>query len=117
MVRNALGTSIGFSIHMKAERGDRDAPLLLSIVIPANGLTMAMTYNEALDTGSVPATGDFSVSGTSAGVSSVGVSGAVVKPVVDAVKKPIEIAYKETSGWLKRLWAKVVSLWKRIFKG
>lgn len=40
---------------------------------------IVLTYDEALDTGSVPATGDFSIAGTSETVSSVAVSGATVR--------------------------------------
>jgi hypothetical protein len=74
-------TSVGLGLYRKG--GDSIPPLLLSIVIPANGLTMVMTYDEPLDETSVPATTDYSVSGTSAGISSLVVSGSTVTHTMD----------------------------------
>ena len=41
---------------------DRTAPVLLSAVIPADGLSIVLTYNEALDETSVPIVSDFGIS-------------------------------------------------------
>lgn len=68
-----------------ASGGDVTAPALVSAIIPASGLTLAILYNEPLDTGSVPDPGDFSMSGTSAAVSSVAVAGSTVTLTFDGV--------------------------------
>ena len=69
---------------MQGRALDTVSPALVSAVIAANGLTIALTYDEDLDTGSVPATGDYSLAGTDSVMDSVGVSGAVVTLTVDA---------------------------------
>ena len=63
---------------------DAVAPELVSAVIPADGLSLTLTYDEPLDTGSVPAAGDFALSGTAAGVDSVDVIGSTVVLELDA---------------------------------
>jgi uncharacterized repeat protein (TIGR02059 family) len=57
---------------------DLVAPALPTCAIPANGLTLTLTYNEALDAASVPSAGAFSLAGTSSTVASVAIVGAVV---------------------------------------
>lgn len=58
---------------------DTTPPILVGQpVIPANGLTVTLTYNEALDAASTPATGDFVLVGTASTVSSVNVTGSTV---------------------------------------
>ena len=61
-----------------ATPGDVTAPTLVSAIIPAAGTSLALTYNEALDAGSVPALGAYALSGTAAAVTAVGIAGAVV---------------------------------------
>ena len=58
--------------------GDVTAPVLVSAVIPANGLTLTLTYSEALDTGSTPSAGAFALAGTASTVASVNVTGSTV---------------------------------------
>lgn len=58
--------------------GDVTAPVLSTVAIPSNGLSVVLTYNETLNTSSVPAAGAFSLAGTSATVSSVSVFGSAV---------------------------------------
>jgi uncharacterized repeat protein (TIGR02059 family) len=43
---------------------DQTAPVLSTAIITAGGVALELTYGEALDTGSVPALGDFALSGT-----------------------------------------------------
>lgn len=66
------------SSYQVTEVTDRTAPVLQTAIIPANGLTIVLTYNETLDSSSVPATTDFVISGTASVISSVGVSSSVV---------------------------------------
>ena len=60
------------------ETADTTAPVLVTAQV--DGETLTLTYNEALDTGSAPAPGDFSVSvaGQTAPVSGVALSGAAL---------------------------------------
>lgn len=63
-----------------AAGSDTTAPLLTDLRV-ANSSTITLSYDEALDSGSVPSTGDFAVTATAAGtvsVSSVSISGAIV---------------------------------------
>lgn len=55
---------------------NQNTPILQSRTV--NGTTLTLTYNIALDSNSVPATNAFTLGGTSATVSSVGVSGTTV---------------------------------------
>lgn len=52
--------------------------LLIANVGDVSPDKVTLTYNEGLDTGSVPATGAYSLSGTSETISSVAVAGSVV---------------------------------------
>ena len=54
------------------------APSLVSAVVPTDGLTLALTYNEALNAASAPSAGAFALGGTVRTVSSAAVLGAVV---------------------------------------
>ena len=74
-------TSVGLGLYSKSS--DEIAPTLLSAIIPSAGTTLVLTYNEPLDTGSVPATGDFSLAGTDSTVDSVGVGGSAVTIMFD----------------------------------
>ncbi len=82
---------IGFFLCMLSGGGgggapgpDVTAPTLSSAVIPTNGLTLALTYGETLDSGSVPSAGAFSLTGTVSTVASVGIAGAVVTLTLSA---------------------------------
>jgi uncharacterized repeat protein (TIGR02059 family) len=78
---------------------DTTAPLKVSAVIPANGLTLTLTYNETLDAASTPLAGAFSLSGTSATVSSVLVSGStVVLTLGTAVAQSATVTLSYTPG-------------------
>lgn len=57
---------------------DITAPVLTSAIVPSSGTTVALLYGEALDTGSVPAAGDFALHGVTATIASVGVAGSTV---------------------------------------
>ena len=57
--------------------------MLSSAVIGASGLTLALTYNEALDDTSEPAAGDGVLSGTSSATDSVNVTGSTVVWTLD----------------------------------
>lgn len=58
---------------------DRTAPVIQSAVVPADGLTIEMTYDDTLDPNSVPTVGDFGI-GLISGcvVNAVAISGKVV---------------------------------------
>jgi len=55
---------------------DSDAPVLSTAVVPADGLSLTLTYTDAtgLDQTSTPATTDFSLSGTSSAITAVEVN-------------------------------------------
>jgi uncharacterized repeat protein (TIGR02059 family) len=59
--------------------GDVTAPTLVSAAINAAGTSLVLTYNEALDAGSVPAPGAYALAGTLlAAITGVGVAGSAV---------------------------------------
>ena len=74
---NAVATFIQFE-PVANVLGDTTAPELVTAQV--DGETLTLTYNEALDTGSAPAPGDFSVSvaGQTAVVSGVALSGSAL---------------------------------------
>lgn len=57
---------------------DSTAPTLTSAAISAAGTALTLTYNEALDAASVPATSAYTLGGTSSAVSAVNVTGSTV---------------------------------------
>jgi len=69
---------LGIFLGMASGGGDSAAPALLSAVVDGAGTTITLTYGEALDTGSIPASGASSLAGTARTVSSVAVSGSAV---------------------------------------
>jgi uncharacterized repeat protein (TIGR02059 family) len=72
---NVVGDNPFYKVN---EKEDFTAPVLQTAITPADGLTIALTYNETLDPGSVPATTDFTITGITRTISNVAVSGAVV---------------------------------------
>jgi uncharacterized repeat protein (TIGR02059 family) len=73
-----LALGINNTLAPPAAPADTTPPTLSTAAIPSAGTTLVLTYNEALDTGSTPAAGAFSLSGTARTVSSVAVSGSAV---------------------------------------
>jgi len=77
-----FGFSIGFRGYsgFAASDGGDDvtAPAYVSAAVSTDGLTLTLTYGEALDEASEPATSAYSVSAVSGTVSSVNVSGSTV---------------------------------------
>jgi hypothetical protein len=74
--------------HYKTIEGlvpDVDAPVFVSAVIPADGMTVTLTYTDAsgLKTTIVPATTDYALTGTSSTVSSVQVNALTVVLTLD----------------------------------
>lgn len=78
------GRGLGRPLSRIKGVSDSIAPVLQSAIIAADGLTIALTYDEDLDEGSVPATGDYSLAGTDSAMDSVGISGPIVTLTVDA---------------------------------
>ncbi len=76
------------------------APVLVSAAIDAAGTSLTLTYNEALDAGSTPATGAFSLAGTlGSSVTAVLVTGsAVVLTVSPAVVSTETVTVSYTPG-------------------
>lgn len=75
------------------------APTLSSAIINAAGTSLTLTYNEALDTGSTPATGAFSLAGTARTVSGVNVTGStVVLTLSGAVAQGATVTVSYTAG-------------------
>lgn len=75
------GTYYWYSWSQPVSQPDTTAPTLVSAAVPGGApTTIVLTYNEALDTGSVPATSAYAVtnSGGTQTVSSVAVSGTTV---------------------------------------
>jgi lysophospholipase L1-like esterase len=72
-----MGAGMGFGSTPAAPSGS--APSLVSIAINSAGTTATLTFDEALDAASVPATSAFSRSGTSSTVSAVNVTGSTVE--------------------------------------
>lgn len=91
---------ISWSQELNQTPLDITAPTLSSATVEdANKDKIVLTYNESLDTGSVPATGDFSVSGGKS-VSSVAIAGAVVTLTVSsayAYGNTITVSYTKGS--------------------
>lgn len=80
-----IGISIGFEVSLSDGAGDFVAPTLSSAVINTAGTTLTLTYNEALDTGSTPAAGAFTLNGTAITVASVNVTGSTVVLTLSSV--------------------------------
>ena len=80
---------------------DTTAPSLSTTTPPfVNGAALVLTYDEALDTGSVPATSAFTVSGTGRTVSNVAVSGSAVTLTVSpavAAGETVTVSYTKGS--------------------
>ena len=71
------GESVTHTYTVVVNAVDATPPTLSTATV--NGNTLVLTYNEALDTASVPAGGDFTIGGvTSVSVNTVAISGAVV---------------------------------------
>jgi uncharacterized repeat protein (TIGR02059 family) len=86
-VKIGIGIGLGFRrVPVAAGGADVTAPTLVgNPVIDAAGTTLTLTYNEALDAGSTPAAGAFSLGGTSRTVTSVLVSGSAVALTLSGV--------------------------------
>ena len=81
-----IGTGIGLGfLHVASAGGDVVAPTLSSAVINAAGTVLTLTYNEALDASSTPASGAFALGGTGTTVASVLVSGSTVALTLSGV--------------------------------
>lgn len=81
--------------------GDVTAPLYTSSVVEdASPSTLTMTYNETLDSGSVPAVGDFAVNdGASNTVTNVAINGAtVVLTLTNAIENGDTVTVSYTKG-------------------
>jgi uncharacterized repeat protein (TIGR02059 family) len=75
---------------------DETLPTKLSMSTNADGTSIAITCSETLDTESVPATTDFAIAGTSATISAVAISGAVVTLTISGpivCEESVTIAY------------------------
>ncbi|MES3005928.1 MAG: SwmB domain-containing protein [Patescibacteria group bacterium] len=77
-VKDIAGNDAGSLSGQSVTNNDTDNPDLSAATV--NGATLTLTYNEALDTGSTPATGDFvvNVEGSPVSISSVNVTGSTV---------------------------------------
>lgn len=92
-------SSAPWVVEVAAAPPDVTAPTLVSAVIDAAGTTLTLTYDEALDTGSSPATGAFSLAGTARTVSGVNVTGmTVVLTLSGAVAQGATVTVSYTAG-------------------
>lgn len=73
-----MGTPIWIGMTHSASGSDITPPVLVTAIIDASGTILTLTYNKNLDSGSVPATGNFALGGTIRTVSLVGVTGNTV---------------------------------------
>jgi uncharacterized repeat protein (TIGR02059 family) len=74
----AAGSVLSAAWTVTVTGGDVTAPTLSSAVINTAGTLLTLTYNEALNTGSTPGAGDYSLAGTPRTVSSTSVVGSTV---------------------------------------
>lgn len=87
------------SIDIDLTAGDVTAPTLTSAIINSAGTSLTLTYNEALDTGSTPANGAYSLAGTVRTVTGVNVTGStVVLTLSGAVAQGASVTVSYTAG-------------------
>lgn len=73
-----MRVSFAYGGYSASSSVDVTPPALVSAAISASGLTLTLTYDEALDTGSTPATSAYSIAGISPTITGVTVVGSTV---------------------------------------
>ena len=103
--RSFLGTTWTFTpstpllIELRGARADRTAPTLESATV--SGTSLSLTFNESLDSGSLPAGSAFTVSGGRSGTGTAAISGATVSVTLDSavnVGETVTVSYAPPDG-------------------